>query len=80
VIFQSAVLVYLTPADRARFVSTVTDLPGHWISNEGSSLDLGNGETLPRPTDPTTSVFVLRKDSAAVGYAGGHGQFLHWFG
>ncbi len=80
VIFDSAVLVYLTPADRARFVSTVTNLPGHWISNEGSSLDLGNGETLPAPTDPATSMFVLRKDSAAVGYAGGHGQFLHWFG
>lgn len=79
VVFHSAVLVYLSPSDRARFVSTVTDLPGHWISNEGSSIDLGNGEKLPTPKDPTTSVFVLRKDSVPVGYAGGHGQFLHWF-
>ena len=80
VVFHSAVLAYLGPEDRARFVSTVTDLPGHWISNEGSSIDLGNGERLPPPTDPTTSVFVLRKDRVAVGYAGGHGQFLQWFG
>jgi hypothetical protein len=80
VIFHSAVLVYLSPQDRAQFVSTVTDLPGHWISNEGSSIDLGKSESIPTPTDPTTSVFVLRKDAVAVGYAGGHGQFLHWFG
>jgi hypothetical protein len=58
----------------------VTDLPGYWISNEGSSLDLGNGEKLRRPRDPTMSVFILRSDSVAVGYAGGHGQFLQWFG
>ncbi len=38
------------------------------------------GKALPTPPDPTTSVFVLRKDSVAVGYTGGHGQFLHWFG
>ena len=57
VIFHSAVLVYLSPVDRARFISTVTDLPGHWISNEGSSIDVGRAETLPPPTDPTTSVF-----------------------
>jgi hypothetical protein len=80
VLFHSAVLAYLSPADQARFVATVTGLPGLWISNEGSSVDLRHGETLPTPADPTTSVFVLRKEPVAVGYAGGHGQFLHWFG
>ena len=70
-------LVYVSAKDRARFVPTVTDLPGHWISNEGSSIDLGQGERSATPKDPTTSAFVLRKNSVAFGYAGGHGQFLH---
>src|SRR5699024_283173 len=38
VVFHTAVLAYLGPAERERFVRTVTGLPGHWISNEGPTV------------------------------------------
>jgi hypothetical protein len=80
VIFHSAVLIYLRPDDRRRFISTLGTLPCHWISNEGSSLPLIPDESLPPPLHPDTSSFVVRKDSVALAYAGPHGQYLHWFG
>lgn len=38
VVFHSAVLSYVPGQVRDRFVETVTDLPGHWISNEGQAV------------------------------------------
>ncbi len=40
VVFHSAVLAYLPADARRAFADTVTGLPAHWISNEGSTLDL----------------------------------------
>jgi hypothetical protein len=36
VVFHSAVLTYVPPLARARFVDVVRELPGHWVSNEGT--------------------------------------------
>jgi hypothetical protein len=80
VVFHSAVLAYLSPEARARFVATAQSLPGHWISNEGLPLARAVSSTvLPPPPDPTKTVFVLAKDGDPVAYAGPHGQSLFWF-
>jgi hypothetical protein len=80
VVFHSAVLSYLSPEERRRFVHAVRQLPGHWISNEGAAvIDYPPGSTPERP-DSSTSVFVVAMDGIPLAYAGPHGQWLHWFG
>lgn len=60
VIFHSAVLAYLDPGDRGRFVELVRGLPGHWISNEGH----GVVNRLPLPFQPAQAFgrFILAVD------------------
>ncbi|MFC8525613.1 DUF2332 domain-containing protein [Nocardia sp. NPDC057227] len=72
VVFHSAVLGYLRPADRERFRRTVTGLPCHWISNEAPAVfpDLAP-EAPPRQ-------FVLAVNERPVAFAGPHGQSLRW--
>lgn len=76
VVFHSAVLAYLDPPDRKRFVATVSGLPGHWISNEGRTVV---PFALPHhPTsDPGTS-FVVALDGQPLALASGHGDRLEW--
>ena len=38
VVYHSAVLAYVTPADRQRFAATVRSLPAIWLSNEGPAI------------------------------------------
>lgn len=38
VVFHTAVLAYVQPKARARFVEVVGHQPGHWISNEGQTV------------------------------------------
>jgi hypothetical protein len=79
VIFHSAVLAYLTDADRARFVATVTRLPGHWISNEAPSALTTTADVRPAAgLDPRQGLFVLAYNGEPVALAGGHGQSLRW--
>jgi hypothetical protein len=78
VIFHSAVLAYLPEDDRASFVRTVRDLPGHWISNEAPSVL--PSVTAQVPTVPRTNetLFVLALDGRPVALTGPHGQSLQW--
>lgn len=78
VVFHSQVLVYVADAaDRARFVETVSALPGHWISNEGTGVldvPLPAGVAAPAPGTLTT----VALDGRAVALGHGHGRSLRW--
>jgi hypothetical protein len=78
VVFHTAVLAYLDEAARARFVTTVAGLPGHWISNEGPRVLPDVADTASRHTTYDGEAILLAMDGRARGWAGPHGQFLDW--
>jgi hypothetical protein len=80
VVFHSAVMTYLTAAERRAFVAAVRRLPGHWLSLEGPSVAPLGGSELPPSPDPGRTLFVLEFDGEPVAFAGGQGESLHWFG
>ncbi len=76
VIFHSAVLTYVPPAERPTFIRAVRRLPGHWVSNEGDGV-------LPGLTTKPVShggpdLFLLTLDGNPVGRCDPHGNSLHW--
>jgi hypothetical protein len=74
VVFHSAVLAYVDPADRERFAQTVRDLGAVWLSNEAPGVVPG----LPC-TDFREGTFVLGRDGRTpLAFADGHGAWLHW--
>ena len=75
VIFHSAVLVYLSQAERAAFAATVRRLGAHWITNEGSGV---LPVTAPPSPTPDKALFVVTMDGVPVAHAAGHGHTLHW--
>ena len=79
VVFHSAVLAYLSAAEREAFAETARDLPAHWISNEAPHVLPSVTARLPlaAPTDRTE--FVLALDERPVAFTGPHGQSLDWF-
>jgi hypothetical protein len=74
VVASPAVLVYLSPADRVRFVATVAELPGHWISLDGRrvlpELGLAADELLPGADGD----FVLSRDGRPLAIVSPHGD------
>jgi hypothetical protein len=78
VVFHSAVLAYLTAADRRRFRDQVERLaaerPTVWLSNEGPGVVVGVAE----PAGPVP--FVLARDGVALATADPHGAWLSWLG
>jgi hypothetical protein len=81
VVFHSAVVAYLEPADRLRFDALVRGLVAdgacHWVSNEGKSVlpsVTASGPAIP-PDHPT---FVLGVDGRMVAQTHGHGRSLRW--
>ncbi len=79
VVFHSSVLFYVDAGGRSAFTTTVRDLPGYWISNEGPSVVPFTGGPLPPSPDPGRALSVLAQDGLPVAYASPHGQYLHWF-
>jgi hypothetical protein len=74
VIFHSAVLAYVAPADRERFARTVRELAAVWLSNEAPGVVPG----LPF-TDFREGTFVLGQDGhTPLAFTDGHGTWLHW--
>lgn len=76
VLFHSAVIAYLEPADRVTFdelmQSLVTDGACHWISNEAPGV-------VPSAHAPDDAPgFVLAVDGETVALTHGHGRTLHW--
>ena len=76
VVFHSAVLAYLTAAQRARFREIVAQFaeqrPTVWLSNEGP----GVVTDVAVPDGPVP--FVLARDGHALAWASPHGDWLHW--
>jgi hypothetical protein len=74
VIYHSAVLAYLTPADRRRFAGTVHALPAVWLSNEGP------GVVPDQPIPPYQGTpFVLARDGhTPLALTDSHGTWLNW--
>ena len=74
VVYHSAVLAYVTPADRRRFAATVRGLPAVWLSNEGPGI-------VPElPVPPYQGApFVLGRDGhTPIALTDSHGTWLQW--
>jgi hypothetical protein len=76
VVFHSAVLAYLTAAQRAQFRDVVAQLaeqrPTVWLSDEGPGVVVD----VQVPEGPVP--FVLARDDSALATASPHGAWLHW--
>lgn len=81
VVFHSAVIAYLAPADRLEFDVMMRDLVAsgacHWVSNEGAQVLGSITATGPAP-DPARPTFVLGIDGQMVARTHGHGRVLTW--
>jgi hypothetical protein len=79
VVFHSAVVAYLEPADRERFQQLMTTLVAagscHWISNEGPQVLPGVTATGPALPDDHPA-FVLGVDGRARAWTHGHGASM----
>lgn len=76
VVFHSAVLVYLTPEDRTRFLQQVRQPGVRWVSNEGLAIFPEIAAKLPGE-DAERSGFILALDGEPLARSGPHGQYLH---
>lgn len=81
VVFHSAVIAYLSPADRLTFDTIMRELVAqglcHWVSNEGKQvLESVTRTGPPIPADHPT--FVLGIDGRMVAQTHGHGRSLRW--
>ncbi|GAA1962714.1 hypothetical protein GCM10009798_23090 [Nocardioides panacihumi] len=81
VVFHSAVVAYLEPADRVRFEAMVRGLVSdgrcHWVSNEGKRVIESITATGPAiPAEKQT--FVLGLDGQAIAHTHGHGRSMRW--
>ncbi|HYZ54657.1 MAG TPA: DUF2332 domain-containing protein [Streptosporangiaceae bacterium] len=74
VVYHSAVLAYLTPADRRRFAATIRGLPAVWLSNEGP----GVVPDMPVPAYQGTPFVLARDGHAPIALTDGHGTWLQW--
>jgi hypothetical protein len=76
VIFHSAVLNYVHPKERERFVETVRDMGAVWISNEGPGVFPEIAVKLDGLPPPDR--FILAVNGEPVAFTGGHGQSIDW--
>jgi hypothetical protein len=74
VIYHSAVLAYLTPADRRRFADAVRALPAVWLSNEGP----GVVPDQPIPPHQGTPFVLTRDGHPPLALTDSHGTWLNW--
>jgi hypothetical protein len=74
VVYHSAVLAYLAPADRRRFAETVRELPAVWLSNEGP----GVVPALPVPPHQGAPFVLARDGRTPIALTDSHGTWLHW--
>lgn len=81
VVFHSAVIAYLVPADRERFHDLMTALVAdgtcHWVSNEGKRVlarVTATGPVVPE----RHATFVTGVDGRAVAWTHGHGSAMRW--
>ena len=77
VVFHTAVLTYLDPAERAAFAALVGELPVRWISQEDPGVLPGVRDRLP-DGEPDGPDFVLALDGGPVARSAPHGGRLRW--
>lgn len=75
VVFHSAVLVYLSTEERARFVDLVHRAGVRWVSNEGLQVFPDIAAKVPGE-DPEGEGFILALDGEPLARTGPHGQYL----
>lgn len=75
VIFHSAVLAYVSRADRERFAKTVGKLDAVWLSNEGPSVLPGFEVSHP---DAPAAFLLVQDGKTAKALTDGHGMWLDW--
>ncbi len=81
VVSSPAVLVYLAPADRARFVTAVGELSGHWISLDGRRVLADVGEAADAVLPGIDDDFVLSLDGRPLAVVSPHGEVIdRWVG
>lgn len=77
VVFHTAVLAYLSAAERERFRDQVGAIRGHWISSEGEGVI--PGLDLPAVAPLASSYFVVGADGRRpIAFCDGHGRWLQW--
>jgi hypothetical protein len=74
VVYHSAVLAYVAPADRRRFAATVRQLGAVWLSNEG----LGVVPDLPVPAHDGAPFVLSRDGLETLAFTDSHGTWLRW--
>jgi hypothetical protein len=77
VVFHSAVMPYLSPEDRTRFIEIVSGLSATWISLEGLGVLPGIGARLG-VSEPNDRAFVLARDGQPMALASPHGRWMRW--
>ncbi len=79
VVMHSAVLVYLSEAERRAFVELVRELDVTWLSNEGAGVLPDVAARLPADVVPD-GAFVLARDGEPVALTHPHGAWLRTVG
>ncbi len=74
VVYHSAVLAYVAPADRRRFAATVRQLGAVWLSNEGPGLV----PDLPVPAHAGAPFVLTRDGRETLAFTDSHGTWLRW--
>jgi hypothetical protein len=76
VVFHTAVLAYLSPAERRRFADEVKTLRAEWISNEGP--DVVPYAPAPDAAPAADAHFIILRNSQPVAFCDPHGRWLQW--
>jgi len=74
VIFHSAVLPYVAPENRGRFIDTVRELRAVWLSNEAPGMVPG----ISAPRCPGGPFLLIRDGDTPLAYTDGHGAWVRW--
>jgi len=77
VIFHSAVMPYLSPEERTRFIEIVSGLAATWISFEGLGV-LPGIDTRLGVSERDDRAFVLARDGRPMALASPHGGWMRW--
>jgi len=78
VVLHTAVLWYLSEADRAAFAARAERLDGHWISQEMAGVLPGVDDRLPQPPPADTATYTVALDQRPVAFSAPHGGWLRW--
>jgi hypothetical protein len=78
VVINSGTLVYVSRAERARFVDTVLGLNARWVSQEAMAVFPDIQRELPDDPPREGFQFALAVDGHPVAWTGPHGQSIDW--